>query len=272
MTSGDEEGWAARFVQSYVAAAPTATDRAAAETLRPEAETVLAAIVEGVAGGPLPELEGPALREGLTLASLLGRRAALLDVTPTAALAIAPALVEALGGDLDLSPMLEALRATIVDGYVRAREERERELASRRTADAVAWAELVPGCFAVFLRGLQDADALEPRVEALGRALLDADARACVVDLRGLREPDRERVAQLFGIHAACSMLGVRTYFVGFGEGWARAAEEARMDFSLVTMCPTVRAALPDALRRCDLELRPASRLGEAVRRLLGRG
>ncbi|MCA9607181.1 MAG: hypothetical protein KC619_16355 [Myxococcales bacterium] len=271
MTSGDTEEPAERFVRSYLAAAPTSADRDAAEALRPEARTVLAAIVEGVGEGPIPEIGDPALREGLTLASLLGRRAAVLDVTPAAALGIAPALVDGLYGVGERSVLLDPLRATIVDGYVRAREERERDLAARRAADAVAWAELAPRCFAVFLRGEQDAHALEPRIEALGRALLDGDARACVVDLRGLREPDRDRIGQLFAIHAACSMLGVRTHFVGFGEGWTQAATEARVDFSLVEMHPNVGTAVSEALRHCDLELRPASRLGEAMRRLLGR-
>lgn len=271
MTAGVDDERGQRFCRSYVDRAPTGADRAAAEALRPEAETVIAAILEGVGDGPLPALDGPALREGLTLASLLGRRAALLDVTPAAAVGIAPALMDALDDANAREGLLDPLRATIVDGYVRAREERERDLGSRRAAEAAAFAEIAPGCFVVFLRGRQDPDALEARVEALGRALLDGDARACVVDLRGLAEPDRDLVAQIFAIQAACVMLGVRCHFVGFGEEWRRAADDARVDFSLVVMCPTVRAAVADALRVCRLELRPASRVGEALRRLLGR-
>lgn len=272
MAEGDEEQRRAeRFGRRFAALAATAADRASVEALRPEASTVIAAIVEAAGRGPLPDVEGPALREALTLASLLGRRAAYLAVTPVAALGIAPAIVEALRGTHDLTPIEPALTATVIDGYVRACEERERERGARRAADAIPFAKLAPRCFAFFVRGEHDPDELARRVDELGRALLEGDARACVVDLRGLAEPDRERFAQVFAVHSTCTMLGVRAIFVGLGEAWRDLAEEARVDLALMATAPTVADALAEAFRTCGLELRERRGLGGALRELLGR-
>ena len=55
------------------------SDRAVGVDLQPEAMTVIRAIAEATGEGPLPAIDSPALREALTLTSLLGRRAGLLD-------------------------------------------------------------------------------------------------------------------------------------------------------------------------------------------------
>ncbi|MCB9591667.1 MAG: hypothetical protein H6719_02940 [Sandaracinaceae bacterium] len=270
MSDPAEERSASRFCDRFAELGSIAADRGAVEALRPEASTVLAAIVEAVGTGPLPDPRGTELREALTLASLLGRRAAHLGVTPGAALALAPAIVHALAGTIDLEPILDPLRVTVVEGYVRACEERERDRADRRAAEAIAFAKVAPHCFAIFVRGDQVAEELERRVDELGRALLEGDAKACVVDATGLVEPDRDRAAQLFAIHATCVMLGVRAIFVGVSEPWRRAAEEARIDLTPVTWAPTVTAAFEEALGWCGLELAAPPAFGKGLWRLLG--
>ncbi|MBX3272816.1 MAG: hypothetical protein KF729_21315 [Sandaracinaceae bacterium] len=272
MTAGDDaERRADRFAAWFAERAPTRADRGRLDALRPEAATVMEAIVEAVGGGPLPRAEGPELREALTLASLLGRSAAYLELTPAAALAIGPAIVAALEGTVDLAPLTDVVVATVIDGYVRACEERERERAAQRASEAIPIVELAPKCFAFVLRGLQDPDALERRVDELGRALFARDGRACVVDLTGLAEPDRERLGPIFAVHSTCSMLGARAIYVGLSDPWRVLAEEARVDLSIVSVAPTFADALEQALRHCGLEVRPPSRLAHAVTRLLGR-
>ena len=266
----DEPDAEARFAERFVALAPTRADRDLVDAIRPEAAIVMQAFVEAVGEGELPAIGGPELRESLTLSSLLGRRAALLEATPAAALELAPALVDALAPDLDLATLVDSLRTTILDGYVRGCEERLHAEAARRAAEAIPIVELAPGCMAVFLRGLQDADALEPRIDDLGRRLMKRDAKACIVDATDLKEPDAERAAQLFGVRAACAMLGVRDFYVGVTEPWQRALTERGVDLREITLVDRLPDALEQALEVCGLEVRAPIAIERAFRRLLG--
>jgi len=270
VSTGEEDPWSARFVQYFRAQVPTSSDRELADTLEPEVQTVLASIVEAVGVDCVADPQSPALRESLTLASLLGRRAALLDATPMAALTLAPAIVHSLEGELDLTPLLEPLRVASVDGYVRGKDERADLVSEQRAGQAIAAVRLVPRCFAVFFRGVQSAEQIERVVGDLGRALLDGDARACIVDASGLCEPDRERAGQLFAVHATCVMLGVRCVFTGVPIGYLDAAKERGIELEDVRFADDLPAALDDALEACGLQVRPPSPIGQAFKRLLG--
>lgn len=255
-----------RFIERFVELTPFEADRVLAETLGDDASTVVAALHEaGVEGDHRPAIDGPELSEALTLARLLGRRAALVDASTSAALGLAPAVLHAL--EVVDAGLLEALRVSSVDGFVRGREELETVRSARRAADAIAVAEFGPGTWAVFLRSEQEAEELERVIEELGRTLLARDASTCIVDAEGLRAPDRDRAAQLFTIHETCVMLGVRCVFVGVADSWKDAATDRGTNLSDVHF---VRS-LADALAACDIEVRSRTPLGKALRRLVGR-
>ncbi len=266
MSTSDEESWGARFAERYRPLVPPSADRDFADTLELEAATVIESIVDASTAGSLPDPQAPEFRESLTLASLLGRRAALLDATPMAALALAPAIVHSLRGRLDIEPLHEALRLATVDGYVRGREERALLVGARRAADAIPAVKLAPRCFAIFLRGVQAPEEMERVIGDLGRALLAGDARACVVDASGLREPDRERAAQLFSVHETCVMLGVRCIYTGVSAAFIDVAEERGIDLGDVRFVENLQVALVEALDACGLEVRPPN----AIKRALG--
>lgn len=261
-----------RFRERFPALVALARDRALAEPLAIETRPVAEALLEGLAGAGGVDPQRGELRETLALASLLGRRAAVLGATPSAALAIVPALTDAASPeDARAAELVEPLRAVCLEGYVAAHDEAWEERADRRAAGAIPILEPAAGCVVVAPAGVQDADRLEEVLEELGRRLLDRDARACVVDASGLREPDPERARRLFGIEATCRMLGVACIFAGVSAPWARAASEAGLDLAELRTAPDFAAGLAAALDACGLEVRPRAGLSEVFRRMVAR-
>lgn len=271
---GEAAGRAAtRFGERFAARVALARDRERADALAIEARPVAEALLEGLSSAERVDAEANELREAIALASLLGRKAGDLDLTPTGALEVAPALVAAVAGEghAEASELEPTLRAVCLEGYVAAREERLEERAARRAAEAIPVVELVPRCIVVLPSGLQSAEELERLADDVGRRLLDRDARACLVHAAGLREPDRERASQLFALQATCRMLGVRCVFSGVGPAWREAAEEAHLDLTDLHLAPTLSAGLGAALEACGYELRERPALGGVLRRLVGR-
>jgi hypothetical protein len=257
---------AARFGEELRAAARFEADRAVVDSLCVEARPVIEALLDGIVAADRTDPRALALREALTLTRLLGRRAAELGATPTAALALAPCLVRAVEGS---QPLAEDLRAIALEGYVAAREERLDERASRRMADAIAVVEAAPGCIAVLPAGLQDDDELERVFDGVGRRLLERDARACVVHLGELSGADRERARRVFALHSTCLMLGVTCIYTAVRDDWRDAARDAGIALDDVRFEPDFASGLRAALDACGLELRPRARLGDVLRRMV---
>lgn len=271
----DLEGLSARaeelarsFADSLTQRLRLGRDRALREELAWETRPLVQALIEGIDGAERIDREAPELREALALASLLGRRAAALGATPTAALHVAPALVEQLG---EAAPLLDPLREVIVEGYVSEREEALQAEGARRAAGAIPIVRLVPGLFVSLPRGDQAAEHLEEHADELGRRLLDGDARALIVHAVGLERPDRERASHLFGVHAACTMLGVTAIFAGVGDDWTAAARERGVDVEELRLVRTLDEALEMALTECGYVLRPRPALDRVWRRLVGK-
>jgi hypothetical protein len=247
-------------------------DLALAAPLAIETRPVAEALLEGLAHLRRVDVRAAELREALALASLLGRRAAVLGATPTAALAIAPALLEAASHeDPRALELADVVQAVCMEGYVAATEEAAEERAARRAADAIPVLEPAPRCFLIAPAGVQDAEQLERVLDELGRRLLERDARACVIEISRLADPDRERARRLFAIDATCKMLGVVCVFSGVGATWTSAAREAGLDLEHLRIAEDLPAALRIALDACGLELRPRAGLGEVLRRIVGR-
>ncbi len=263
---------ASRFGERFAEHVSLRRDRALAAELAIEARPVAEALVTGVRGASRVDPEDGALREAVALASLLGRRAAVLGATPSAAVLIVPCLVEAAASeDARARALLEPLRAVCMEGYVAAREEALDARSARRAAEAIGVVEAAPGCVCVVVAGAQDAGELERAVDELGRDLLDRDARACVVDAGGLAAPDPEVARQLFALHVTCSMLGVRCIFARVSEGWRSAAREAGLDLSEVSFAPDFASGLREALAAVGVELRARAGLGDVLRRMVRR-
>ncbi len=243
-------------------------DRALAAPLAEEATPVAEALVEGLSAVEMPSPGAPELRETSTLASLLGRRAAVLGASPTAASMIAPCLIEATERE-GLEGLVEPLRAVCLEGFVAAREELLDEAGAGRAGGAVPVVELAPRCWAVLFRGDQEAEELERIVDELGRRLLDSDARACLVHAGGLREPDRERARQLFAVHATCAMLGVECVFAEVAEPWRDAARDAGLDLEPVRIEPDFASGMRAALFLAGFELRARAGIGDVLRRMV---
>lgn len=259
---------ATRFEGLFVDRVALERDRTVAPALATETRPVAEALIEGCRGLARIEREAGELREAVALASLLGRRAAVLGATPTGALEIVPALLEAVSSEEPRAvELLDALRSVCIEGYVAAREEAIDERAARRAADAIPMIEVAPECFAVLPAGAQDADELERVLDELGRRLLDRGARVCIVDASKLLGPDPERARRLFAIQETCRMLGVACVFTALDAAWRQAARDAGMELGDARFEPDFEAALRAGLEACGLELRQRRGLAEALRR-----
>lgn len=249
---------------------PFREDARLADDLCDEASPVLDALAFAVgAGGDDPRaLE---YREGLAMAALLGRRAALHDATPSVALSLVDALEAGLAaiGRAPAPPAVAALRTVVVEGYCAAIEERIREDAARRAAAALAPVRIAPRCWALVLAGDHSAELVSPALDRACRVLLDADARACLVHLAITVEPTEDLAAAVLGLDATARMIGVETIWSGVDERWLAAAQP-RLDPSHLSIAATLEQALARALDVAGTELREPSPLLRRFRRLLG--
>ncbi|MEM9729253.1 MAG: hypothetical protein AAF997_11750 [Myxococcota bacterium] len=208
-------------------------------------------------------------RECLTVMTLLGRRLALLDLTPTAAVQIVQLALRSAEEDdaLPAPRFAERAVAAVIEGFVMGREERVLEQHERRASLPLAPIRLDEGLFALVISGVHDAAVLREQVDALGRAMLDADAEFAIVDLSQLGEPNRERAAAMLSADEVVRMLGGRCFFSGVDTRWQAAIAEARIDLAMVDIHRDFTGAMTAA--RAAESSRPPKAPGP-WRRLLG--
>ena len=253
----------------YARSVPFAEDRACAAELAREAAPIIDALLEAIARGAAADAQAVEHHEALAMVLLLGRRAGALGVTPTAALAIVPALCDALasvGAAID-SPFRAVLTALAMEGYVASREERVIDAAAARAVDTIAMFRVAPNCSALVLRGEHDPEQLREVVERFGRALFAADAKACIVDLAGLQAPSPQHAAEVFGADVAARMLGATCIFSGASPAWIDAATAARVPLEVLAIEPSFELALVRALELAGFSLRRAGGLRALFRR-----
>lgn len=248
---------------------PFQEDARLAEDLTGEASPVLDALsfaVRAAADDP----RAIEYREGLAMAALLGRRAALQNATPSVALSLVDALSSALAeiGRAPGARVVATLRTVVVEGYCAAIEERIREDAARRAAAALAPARIAPRCWALILAGDHDAELVTPALDRACRTLLDADARVCLVHLAITVAPTEDLAAAVLGLDATARMIGVEVVWSGLDDRWLGAARP-RLDPSHLTIAGTLEEALARALGAAGSELREPSPLLRRFRRLL---
>jgi len=196
-----------------------------------------------------PDLESFSFREAFTVLTLFGRRLALLDLTPSSAIAVVEAALDATKrqGEPPTPAFDRHARVAALEGFVRGREERVAADADVRARTSVRPLRIDGHTFALIVSGVHEPEALGDYVDALGRAMLDADASVGIVDLSQLGEPTRDRARVVFAAEEVLRMLGSRCIFSGVDSGWEAAAISAHVDMTLLHVTPRFADALDAA-------------------------
>lgn len=261
------------FRARYQAGAPFSQDRALVDELALEVAPVAHALSFALGAADPTDVLSTEHREGLAMLSLLGRRLGTLGATPTAALAVLPALIEGFerAGRPIPAVLHEPLRAVYVEGYVAGREEHAASEVASRAVEAQPIVRIVAGCVVLFAGGNLEAEAIEQVVDRFGRAMFAANARSAVVDVEHLEGPDRSRAAELFGADATARMLGATCVFSAVSPEWLEAARTARVPTELLALEPTFELAVRRALAVAGYELRTARSLASRLREAFAR-
>ncbi|MFO0605314.1 MAG: hypothetical protein U0324_19195 [Polyangiales bacterium] len=152
----------------------------------------------------------------------------------------------------------------LFDGYARAREDRARDAVLARLAEALPVAELAPGVALVTAAGPLDADAARRLAERASPALLRHGARALVLDLAGLADPDAGTVTELWAVVEAARLLGAAPVVVA-PPAVAAVVDEAPVDRAGVRRVAALAEATEVVARELGLPLvRPAGWFGVA--------
>ena len=267
------DGALAEFQRCLNAGTPYATDRDLVAELMIEARPVISALRFALESDLDFDVRRPEHGEGLALVTLLGRRAAALGVSPTAAATLAPALASGLAkvGRSLRKEDEHVLTSLCLEGFCAGREERQQTYASERVADSQACVELVPRLVLLALSGELDAESIAAVIDRFGRTLLKRDAVAAVVEMSRLVGPAPDRAAEIFTAADTARMLGVRCVFVGASDEWMAAAERANLDLDLTERVDALELALADLMPLAGRVIRPASWLPAPLKTILGR-
>jgi hypothetical protein len=195
------------------------------------------------------DFESFQFRECFTVLTLLGRRLALLDLTPTSAVRVLDLALTAIDDEDDPATegFRQCARTAAIEGFVRGREERITDDAQIRASHSVRPLRVNDDTFALIISGVHEPMALSEHVDALGRAMLDADAGAAIVDLSQLGEPNRDRARAIFAADEVARMLGAACVFSGVDPRWRSAAADARIRLDELQVVPTFAKALERA-------------------------
>ncbi|MEM9072384.1 MAG: hypothetical protein AAGE52_28015 [Myxococcota bacterium] len=203
--------------------------------------------------------------EGMAMVSLLGRRAAILGASPTAAMALVPCLADALR---EVGPAVPPgyagqLQVACVEGFVRGREERLRGVIATKAADAIPVLEIGP-VLALVLAGDHEAPVIQTRGAAFSRRVFGDEVRGCVIDISRLQSPDRSRGAAVLEITDAVLTVGAACAISGVDEVWRSIFDD--LDASEAVWRARFDEALDHVLAASGQVIRP--RFDERLRRL----
>jgi hypothetical protein len=181
--------------------------------------------------------------------TLLGRRLALLDLTPTTAIQIVHLAFQAVdgSGDAPSAKVVQRAVAAAMEGFVMGREERVALASEERAARPITPVRLDEAVFALIVSGVHEPSVLSECVDALGRAMLDANVEVAVVDLTQLGEPNGERAAAIFSADEVTRMLGGVCFFAGVDSRWMEAAAAARIELHGLRIARSFADALESA-------------------------
>lgn len=185
-------------------------------------------------------------RECLTVLTLLGRRLALLDLTPTGAVQVVQVALRAADESEGLPARRFAERAVAaaIEGFVLGREEWVLERHEKEAAEQLRPIRIDDKIFALMISGVHEPATLGEQIDGLGRAMLDADAAIAIVDLSQLGEANRDRAAAMFAADEVVRMLGGQCFFSGVDARWKQAIAEARIALDLMQVTDSFADAL----------------------------
>ncbi len=245
---------AERF-QSALEAANPATGGVALADLLAEVMPLLPLLIElpreKRAEGNFESFE---FRECFTVLTLVGRRLALLDLTPTTAIRVTRLALESVGAsnDRQVERFAQHAVAAAVEGFVLGREERVSQVAMERAASGLKPLRIDGSIFALVISGAHEPAVLSDTVDALGRAMLEADVELAIVDLTQLGEPNPERAIAVFAADEIAKMLGGQCVFTGVDERWRAAATEASIPMDTMQIAANLAEALEAARNSAD--------------------
>jgi hypothetical protein len=209
-------------------------------------------------------------RECFTVLTLVGRRLALLDLTPSTAIQVTRLALQSVdvSNEPDVARFSQHAVAAAIEGFVLGREERISQVAMQRAASCLRPLRIDGSIFALVISGAHEPAVLSDSVDALGRAMLEADVELAIVDLTQLAEPNRDRATAVFAADEIAKMLGGRCVFTGVDQRWQAAAADARIPLDSMEIAPNLAEALKAARKPVD---RDAAARTPRWRALLGR-
>jgi len=211
-------------------------------------------------------------RECFTVLTLVGRRFALLDLTPTTAIQVTRLALQSVdpSNEAGVERFAQRAVAAAVEGFVLGREERVSQVAMERAASCLKPLRIDGSIFALLISGAHEPAVLSDTVDALGRAMLEADVELAIVDLTQLGEPNRERAIAVFAADEIAKMLGGQCIFTGVDERWRAAATDARLPLDSMQIAANLAEALEAARNSADRDAKERAPSWRAlVRRLL---
>lgn len=238
-----------RFKASFLAAKP-ATGGVTLDDLAAEIAPLLPLLIELSAEKRAGEnFDSFDFRECFTVLTLIGRRLALLDLTPSSAIRIVRLALACVSqtGDRRSEAFEQQAVAAAVEGFMLGREERVAQLAETGAAALLRPLRIDPSIFALIISGVHEPTVLSDCVDALGRAMLDADVERAIVDLSQLGEANAERAIALFAADEVAKMLGGCCFFSGIDARWRAAAADAGIALDAMQIAPTLDEALASA-------------------------
>jgi hypothetical protein len=200
------------------------------------------------------DFESFEFRECLTVLTLVGRRLALLDLTPTSAMRVTRLALQSVdpSNQAGVERFAEHALAAAVEGFVLGREERVSQVAMERAASCLEPLRIDGSIFALVISGAHEPAVLSDCVDALGRAMLEADVEVAIVDLTQLGEPNRERAIAVFAADEIAKMLGGHCVFAGVDPRWRAAATDARIPLDAMEIASNLADALAAARNFAD--------------------
>jgi hypothetical protein len=200
------------------------------------------------------DFESFEFRECLTVLTLVGRRLALLDLTPTSAMRVTRLALQSVdpSNQAGVERFAEHALAAAVEGFVLGREERVSQVAMERAASCLEPLRIDGSIFALVISGAHEPAVLRDCVDALGRAMLEADVEVAIVDLTQLGEPNRERAIAVFAADEIAKMLGGHCVFAGVDPRWRAAATDARIPLDAMEIASNLADALAAARNFAD--------------------
>ncbi|MBW1832945.1 MAG: hypothetical protein JRJ10_14840 [Deltaproteobacteria bacterium] len=195
------------------------------------------------------DYESFGFRECFAVLTLLGRRLALLDLTPTAAIQVVVLAVRSIERPQETFSREFAQRAVeaSMEGFVLGREERSAQTAEARAAKPLRPLRIGDAVFALILSGVHEPAVLSECVDALGRAMLNSDVEMAVVDVTQIGDPNRERATAIFAADEITRMLGGVCVFTGVDARWRAAAADARIPLDELQIALDLRGAVAAA-------------------------